>query len=110
MWRIYYDDGSTFDGPLENAPGQGVIVIAQSDDEVGKEILHRKDFYYFEGRWFGCDLYGLFDYLSRPGLKKVVAGRNTTHPNYHALMDRARVDPDLPYKTARLTGEEPLRV
>lgn len=55
-FRIYYDDGSTFD-ELEDAPGQGVVVIAQSDEDVGKELLHRKDFYYFEGRWFGCDLF-----------------------------------------------------
>lgn len=110
MFRIYYDDGSTCD-ELADAPGQGVIVIAQADDDVGKELLHRKDFYYFErGRWFGCDLYGLFDYLARPGMKKVLAGRNTEHRNYHALYERARTDPHLPYKTARLTGEEPMRV
>lgn len=86
------------------------MIVAQEDADVGKEILHQKDFYYFEdGRWFGCDLYGLFDYLRRPGWRKVVAGRNTEHRNYQALYERARVDPDLPYKTARLSGEAPPR-
>jgi hypothetical protein len=103
--RIYYDDGTTHDG-LEDAPGLGVIVVAQADEDVGKELLHRKDFYYYErDRWFGCDIFGLLDYLQRPGMKKVLQGRNTEHRNYHALYERARTDPDLPYKTARLTGE-----
>lgn len=105
--RIYYDDGTVYDGPLDKAPGLGVIVIAQEDADVGRELLHRKDFYYFEGKWYGCDRDGLLDYLQRPGWKKVVIGRNTTHANYHALMDRARLDPELPYKTARHTAEEP---
>lgn len=108
-WRIYYDNGDAWDSDmgLEDAPGRGVLVIAQADADVGKELLHRKDFYYFDGRWFGCDLFGLWDYLERPGLKKVVAGRNATHRNYHATYERARTDTDLPYKTALLTGEEP---
>lgn len=110
MFRIYYDDGSTSDD-LEKAPGVGVIVIVQLDADAGRELLHRKDFYYFErGRWFGCDLYGLFDYLARPGMKKVVAGRNTEHRNYHLLYERARLDPDFPAKTAFLTGEDRPRV
>lgn len=112
-WRIFYDDGSTCDSssvPLENTHCDGVIVIAQEDADVGRELLHLKDFYYWDDRWVGCDLYGLFDYLRRAGWKKIVAGRNTTHANYHALMDRARLDPWLPYKTARLTGEIPPRV
>lgn len=105
-FRIHYDDGSTVSGDIATVPCDGVIVIAQEDAEVGRELLHMKDFYYWEhDRWFGCDLYGLFDYLRRPGWKKIVAGRNTTPANYHRLMDRARLDPDLPGKTARLTGE-----
>lgn len=110
MWRVYYDDGSTY-GPgetVEHAPGEGVIAIAQSDADVGREILHRKDFYYWErGRWFGCDLYGLYDYLRRVGWRKVIAGRNTEYRNYSAIFDRACSDPALPPKTARLVGEEP---
>lgn len=109
LWRVYYDDGRAHDSEdgLESAPGRGVIVIAQRDPDVDRELLHRKDFYYFErGKWFGCDLFGLFDYLDRPGMKKVLAGRNTEHRNYHALYEMARLDPDLPYKSALLTAEE----
>ncbi len=112
-WRIYYDDGSTHsDGvtSVEFAPCDGVIVIAQADDDVGRELLHRKDHYYWErARWWGCDRYGLEDYLRRPGWRKVLSGRNTEYQNYAALFERARTDPDLPVKTARLVGEEPLQ-
>jgi hypothetical protein len=111
-WRIYYSDGSAYSStePVEGAPCDGVIAIAQADEDVGREVLHMKDFYYFEGRWFGCDRYGLEDYLRRPGWKKIVAGRNTTHRNYSALFERACTDPDLPAKTARLVNERPRHV
>ena len=106
-WKVLYDSG-VYAGSLEDAPGDGVVVIVQEDDDVGREILHRKDFYYWErGRWWGCDLYGLFDYLRRPGWKKVLAGRNVEHRTYHALMDQARLDMDFSPKTALLTGELP---
>lgn len=114
MWKIYYDDEQTWagNGPTEMGmvPAEGVIVVAQADAEVGRELLHMKDFYYWErGRWWGCDLYGLFDYLRRPGWKKVLAGRNVEHAVYHRLMERARTEPGLPAKTARQTIEEPVR-
>lgn len=103
-WRIFYDDRTSFDwdSGLENAPGLGVLVVVQEDEDVGRELLHMKDFYYWdEGRWMGCDMIGLIDYLQRPGLKKVLIGRNTTHQNYHSTMLRAQNDGDFPPKSAR---------
>lgn len=101
MYRIYYDDGSTYDREVELAPCDGVIIIVQDDPDVGREILHIKDFYYWEhGRWWGCDHYGMEDYLRRPGWKKVVAGRNTFYQNYSDLYDRANKDEDFPPKSA----------
>jgi hypothetical protein len=110
MYRIYYDDGSTFDGAVESAPCDGVIVIVQDDPDVGRELLHIKDFYYWEfGRWWGSDLYGMMDYLRRPGWKKIVAGRNTFYANYADLYRRANEDPDFAPKTGSLLIEEPMR-
>jgi hypothetical protein len=114
QWCVWYDDGRIYrsdTGPVDAAPCDGVIVIAQADADVGRELLHLKDFYYWErSRWFGCDRYGMEDYLRRPGWKKVIAGRNTEPATYHALMDRARLDPWLPAKSALLTGEPRQRV
>lgn len=95
---------------MQDAPCDGVIVVAQEDEDCGRELLHLKDYYYFErGRWFGADRYGMEDYLRRPGWKKVVAGRNTEYRNYAAIYERARTGPGLPPKSARLVGEEPKR-
>jgi hypothetical protein len=116
---IYYDDGSEFaligDAPrtvvtAADAPGQGVLVVAQTDPDVGRELLHMKDFYCWDhGRWIGVDTYGLYDYLARPGWKKVVAGRTVAHSVYSSTFGRASTDQRLPQKTARLAGEEPKR-
>lgn len=109
-WRVYYEDGSTYHGAVENAPCDGVIVIVQRDPDVGRELLHLKDHYYWErARWWGCDRYGLEDYLRRPGWKKVLAGRNTEYANYSALYDRANRDLDFPPKSALLLTELPKR-
>lgn len=113
LWAIYYDDGSTYssdEGPPESAPCDGVIIVAQRDADVGREILHIKDFYYWErDRWWGCDPYGRDDYLRRPGWKKILAGRNTEYSNYSALYDRACKDPRLPTKSGLLLTESPKR-
>jgi hypothetical protein len=106
MYRVYYDDGSTYDGVVELAPCEGVIVVVQDDPDVGREVLHIKDFYVFDAaRWWGCDRWGMEDYLRRPGWKKVLAGRNTTYANYSALYDRANHDPDFATKSGYLLTE-----
>lgn len=116
-WRVYYDSGSTYsdeDGPPELAPCLGVVVIAQIDRDVGRELLCRKHFYYWErGKWWPCgDLhtpgdggFGLYDYLTRPGWRKVLTGRNVEHAVFSSTFERARTDPGLPAKSARLPGE-----
>lgn len=49
MWRIYYDNGTTFDsddGPWSEAPSDGVLyVIETCDDRV---IVHSGADWYFE--------------------------------------------------------------
>lgn len=113
-WRIYFDSGAVADDgthAVEDVPGEGVIVIAQAHDDPGdpirsgRQLLYDTDFYYWEARWYKCDAYGRDDYLRRPGWRKVLAGRNTTTANYHALLTRALTDPDLPTKSAWSPGE-----
>lgn len=109
-WRIYYDDGSTYsseDGCAENAPAFGVQAIVQRDfdDEihnVGRYVLSSpmvdgNDYYWFErGAWYGGEIFGLWDYLSRLGPRKVIFGRVVEKGRFREIRDRAMADPDFP--------------
>lgn len=109
-WRIHYAGGATYtdrDGAIEDAPGLGVLVIAQADPDVGRELRYGSDFYIYEdGRWLAVDRYGLWDYLARPGWRKVLAGRTVAPREMARAYAAASNDPDLPPKTARLTDED----
>lgn len=112
-WRIYYDGGTAdWRQAVETIPGEGVIAIVQADDTpgdpyaVGRQVLFDRDFYWWEGDgWVMGDAYGLFDYLRRPGWKKIVAGRTVDRRRYKATLTQAVTDPDFPVKTARQAGE-----
>ena len=95
-WRIYYDNGAIFsntDGAPEDAPSGGVMCIAWYDDDNRRRLAHESDYYRFEdGRWYGSDLFGLWDYLSRPGLKIVKFGRMVGDLQYRAVMGTAMND------------------
>ena len=110
-WRIYFGDGATFtcpdDGGLSDAPTRDVQAVVyrspDPDHQTGRVVIHRFDYYWFEEPdWFGGDLFGLFDYLARPGLKRVLFGR--TMPNdriYQDLILRACNDPDFERRPLR---------
>lgn len=111
-WRIYYDDGSTFDsaqGEPHEAPGLGVQAVVQVDERVGRVILTRFDWYYYRAdlrEWWASDLFGLLDQLTsdtRGVVLAVRAGRNAAA--YDAILARAHGDPDFPPKSARLVSE-----
>lgn len=111
-WRIYYSDGSVFDnsmGAPEDAPGRDIQVIGEADESVGWTTQTKADFYVFDvpffGGWMGVDHFGLFDYLSRPGLKIVKFGRMLTHAEYSSVLQRALNDPDAHRKSAWRDGE-----
>lgn len=100
MWRIYYDDGSTWadtDGPVEDAPGLGVVVILVEQAESFVIVGH--DFYCWHAdqeRWWGADQSGVWDYLHRPGWKKVIFGRTVPNEIYgrihaHAMRDAGMI-------------------
>lgn len=111
-WRIYYDDGSTFDnrdGEPHQAPGLGVQAIAQHDPRAGRHVLTRFDWYYYrrdQNTWWASDLFGLLDQLTSDTEHRVTAvraGRNAAA--YDRILERAMRDPDLPAKSARRTNE-----
>lgn len=98
-WRIYYGDGTTFsdaDGPAEKAPSVNVQAIAQVDAEIGRRLVSRYDFYWFDdGSWYGGDFYGLFDYLQRYQPSIVKFGRALSRAKFEEVLRVAYTDPDL---------------
>lgn len=111
LWKIYYDDGTTFsedDGPIFRAPGWGVQAVVQTDETVGREILQRYDYYLFEGhRWSGINVDGLDDQLLNVGIGRrcIKKGRAIDRDVFRLIYARAMSDPDFPRKSARLPSE-----
>lgn len=99
-WRIYYGDGSTVDDTELNpfdVPGLNVQAIVQADEDVGRYVLHRMDFYWWvpeDNEWNQSDQFGLWDYLQRPGPKKVVFGRSLNNIDYKRILALAIKDKD----------------
>lgn len=110
-WRIFYVDETTFsnaDGEPQDAPGGGVLAVAQDDANVGTVIHHLCDFYVFDkqfGGWYGIDVFGLTQYFMKPGYKIVKIAESTTVEKYRALIASLRDDPQLPPKSAHYPWE-----
>lgn len=107
-WRIYYGDGSTYsdeDGPPELAPKLDVQIINKCDetpgiDNRGTLRVQQYDFYWWteEAEWFGGDIFGLWDYMQRPGWKVVLFGRSRSYQRFLQVRQRALSDADFaPY-------------
>ena len=101
-WRIFYDDGSTYDSTMggpSDAPSEGFI-CAIGYDETGKRyIMHGWDFYQWDfeaHQWWGMDLPGLFDRLRRNKVYAYKEGRTVMRKTWEAIMIRANNDPDFP--------------
>lgn len=92
-YRIYYDNGDTYSGDPFWAPATGVIVIAVEDTtkETGyKMVLAKNAYLYKEGRWWGCDEAGMYDYLMMfPGPKAILFGRTIRDELYWEIVQRA---------------------
>lgn len=95
-WRLYYGDGSVFsdeDGEPEDAPCTNVMCAASYDEDNRRKLAHTADYYFFENdRWYGVDVFGLWDYLARPGLKVVKFGRMISDRQYREVMSFAMKD------------------
>lgn len=105
-YRIYYADGSTFDGSPSGAPSLGVVCIVQPDPDVGRHVLSGFDYYWpADGAWWGGDLFGLFQYLIEPGLKKVLFGRTISNRAFREILKAACEDRDFAPKSGWKRGE-----
>ena len=101
-WRIYYDDGSTFDslmGEPHEAPPRGFI-CAIGYDEVGiRYIMNGWDHYCFDkesNQWWGCEIHGLIDRLCLNRVYAYKLGRTVTRTKWQEIMALADRDPDFP--------------
>lgn len=92
-FRVYYDDGTTYIGDPFIAPATGVVVIACEDTKANKgfRMTMSKDAYFLkDGRWWGCDVMGMYDYLmSYVGPKAVLFGRTIRDDLYWDIVSRA---------------------
>lgn len=96
-FRIYYEDGSTYQEDPFYAPATGAQVIAQADPArvKGFGLLLGKDAYCWkDGYWFQCDVAGMWDYvMEHPGPLKVLFGRMMVrNEEYYKIVNRAKVE------------------
>lgn len=104
-WRIYYGDGATYDdgdGSAFDAPAVNVQAVVVADPEHGWFCCRADDYYWYwpdQDRWYSGDTFGLFDYLTQHGPRKVLFGRSISDHEYREILNRAVTDPDLPTKT-----------
>lgn len=102
-WRIYYADGTTYEGPAWLAPARGVILIITTDKDNGWYVRYRADFYWYlpeEDTWVGGDQWGMYDYMADVGPRRVLWGRMIPEDRFNAIVAKATNDPSLPSKTA----------
>jgi hypothetical protein len=89
--RIYYSDGSVFDNSDESGlpPAMDAQVIVQRDPDRGWITTHGADFYIWKGgRWWGCEIYGLFRFLMDTGL--VLFGETIPHDKFDEIYQQAK--------------------
>jgi len=96
-WLIFYGDGSTYgneDGAPWDAPALDVQVIVMSKPYQTQAKEH---FYVWDNRgegwrWYGCNEFGMYDYLMKPGWKKVIFGRKIARADFAHILQRAHKD------------------
>jgi hypothetical protein len=110
--RIYYGDGSVFEGGPEDAPTENVQCIAWDDPtrgtgDIGRIVLSEWDMYIYSDDigWHGTDKYfDLIQHLQKGcgpgGVRAVVTGRWISWADFTAIKHRAQTDPDLRQKSA----------
>ena len=102
MWRIYYEDGSTwdYDQGFETAPRFGVICILQftetKEDTYRYHIVYGAKFYIRSGdEWLHAFDNDIVDYVihNRP-IQCVLVGRMTTKKRFSEVFEVAKHDKD----------------
>lgn len=93
-WRVYYDDLTHYEGPLEDALNIGVVFIVEPQSS---RVIHNRN-----GYWIYTDdgilpidnLDGLIDQVLHqlPRIKRIFQGRSMTNDQYWAYYDRVKAE------------------
>jgi len=98
-WKIYYSDGSTIGSenvtPWSLEKRSDVQVIVQESDEHNWVTRSGSDYYVWDSRggnpkWFRADIFGLYDYLLKPGFKCVLFGIEIESKTFREIFNKAR--------------------
>lgn len=99
-WRIYYGDGTTYEGDPFHAPGLNVQLIKQEcGNERGFKLIHNKNHYVWspfgDPGWHGvADDWGLMDYIAHSnGPQKILIGRVCPDKAYEEICRKAVEEP-----------------
>lgn len=120
-WRIYYGDGTLYDssmGEPECAPPFDILVIVGYDEEGGRMLLHKWNYYWckdVEGRaiWYGSDFMGLVDQLAHDETRSihgVKMGRTVPNAVYRQALSDAGRDEDFPKNNRKPFLDKPTDV
>jgi len=90
---LFYSDGYCYSGPPETSPKEGLVLIAQRQDDptnAAPLILIGDWFAYYDGRWWNHDLYGLLRVLIDRPVQVVRQGVYVREAVFKELFDKAR--------------------
>ncbi len=114
MFRVYYGDGSVFEGRPEDAPAKNVQFIVWDDPDkgvgdLGRVMLYNYDLYIYSdhvGGWHGtnkyADLINHLGYGCGPGgVRAVLQGQWIARDKFNEIRRKAENDPVFRRKSAR---------
>ncbi len=112
--RIYYGDGSVYEGLFDGIEKvldvQCVVTpdLRNSAYETGRLVMHSWDFYlYAEGAWMGINgTVDLVDHVLHRPIEKVIKGRMIPNEKYEAILHRAHHDEGFPRKSNKSPERE----
>ena len=109
MFKVFYDDGTTYTGDPFNAPVLGALIVVEDDKDHGRRIISMCDYFCWDDRgdglhWWGVDFIGMIDYLTRPGVKRILIGRIVANTLWNEIYQKAMTDCDFHPKTAWSPG------
>jgi len=102
--RIYYGDGTTFEGDIAEAPVLNVLAIVYANSRNGRRVLKGHDYYLYTvefNGWIGVDnLVDLVDHILYDNVLRVLKGRTIRDETYHRIAEQAMADSGFPVMSA----------